>query len=229
MNNPSRTLICGLLAAWAACGIPVAQAQQTPGAATVPMDESALTRAVLADPRARASLGPGEVKTVAVDAASDKSEAAAYLEGRRDALPARHATVLLWNRATDKAIRALVSTTDPRVLGIESLRMADVPLIPEELDEALALVKASPQAQKSVGPSLDRFILVQSGDEYPKVDIVQALPVRSSDPKDPCAAHRCLQFLFRSQQGYLPLRAQVDLSKHAVSVIRGRPHEGAHP
>ena len=105
------------------------------------LDARALSSAALADARVRHLLGPGEVSVVSVDRQFDKAEASAYLDGETDKPPVLRATVLLWNRHTRLAARALQSAPGARVLDVSVVNASDVPLIPEEIDEALALAK----------------------------------------------------------------------------------------
>lgn len=192
------------------------------------IDQHGLSSAALADTHVRHLLGPGEATVVSVDRQVDKAEAIDYLDGKTDKAPGVQATVLLWNRHTGQAVRALLSAATVRVLSVEPVKAVDVPLIPEEIDEALALAKASSVMQKAVGESLSRYQLVRSGEDDGKPLRALALPVRGIDPKDPCTAGRCLDLLFRGEQGYLGLRAQVNLSRRAVTVVRAVMHEETH-
>ena len=198
--------------------------QSEPKSAAVTM----LVRLVLENPRVRSALGPGDVKVVAVEVAADKADAEAYLDGKREEPPARQATLLLWNRQSDKAVRAVASSNGDTLVSMEAVASSTMPLLPEELEEAFTLVKASPEARRAVGPSLNEYRLVLSGDDVAQGPIAQALPIRSSNAADPCAAGRCMDFIFSDVAGYLPLRIQVNLKLRAVRVLQSRSHEGAH-
>ncbi len=43
-------------------------------------------------------------------------------------------------------------------------------------------------------------------------------PLRSVDPNDACSRNRCLDLIFRTETGYLPVRADVDLTAQTVAV-----------
>ena len=197
-------------------------------AVAMKLDVHALSGAALADARVRHLLGPGEVSVVSVDRQIDKAEASAYLDGKLDKPPVARATVLLWNRHTRLAARALLSTPDAHLLAVEAVKASEVPLVPEEVEEALALAKASSSVQKAVGPSLAQYHLVRSGDEAGGPLVAEALPVRGTRPNDACTAGRCLDFLFRTESGYLPLRVQVNLGGKTVQVVAAARHGETH-
>lgn len=227
MNTCLPVSIFTAVALWV-MGTCAGQAQQSATFTLSTERSQALGRAALADARVRQLIGPGDAKVVAVELIADKAEAEAYLEGRREAPPTAKANVLLWNRITGKAARASLETRDAKILGVTAVKLGDVPLIPEEVEEALALVKASPAAQKAIGDSLEKFHLVFSGEDASHAYIAQALPVRSNDSKDSCAIGHCLEFIFRVEQTYLPLRAHVDLVKRAVAIVGGGEHKESH-
>lgn len=221
--NTRSTLLILIAAIWFPCVHAVEPAAAASNVAA--LDASFLTRETLSDARVRELLGPGEGKVIAVDALRDKAEAEAYLDGRREAPPARSASVLVWNKSAGKAARALLSVPDGKVMSVTAVKSADVPLLPDELEEALKLVKASGPARQAVGPSLERYRVVASGEDSSQGYAAQALPVRSYDKADSCAIAHCLDFIFREQRSYLPLRVHVDLGRQSVEVM----HAGARP
>jgi hypothetical protein len=48
--------------------------------------------------------------------------------------------------------------------------------------------------------------------------------LRSSNRSDPCAIDRCLDLIFRTPKGYLPLRVHVDLTRRNAVLLRGGRH-----
>ncbi len=179
------------------------------------------------DSRTRELLGPGEPTVVSIDSAFDKTEADAFLSGQ-DPIPAPRATVLLWNRATGKAARVTLSGGDAKAVGAEAVRLEDVPLMPDEVDQALTLAQADAAVKEAIGASLPRFRMATPGAVAAPYS-ASALPLRSSDPKDPCATHRCLDLIFRVEQGFLPLRVEVDLTLHSVRLEGPSMREEGHP
>jgi hypothetical protein len=217
------------LAAVLSCGQwGLAQSQEaTGGAAPLTADERrAAESAAVADSRGRAIVGAEKPRVITADVETDKTEAEAYLAGTSEKLPARRVTIVLFDVKTGQAASVLVSLTEYRVLSVQRIPASDVPFAREDADDALALAKADSAVRRAVGEPLDRFEIVDSGAD-PRVPFAaQALPLRGTDPKDPCRVDRCLDLVFRTERGYLPVRAHVDLTKRTVTVTR---REGKHP
>ena len=85
----------------------------------------------------------------------------------------------------------------------------------------LALAKANPELRRAVGETLDRFAILEPGSEERVPFAAQVLPVVSTNRNDPCSTDRCVDLIFRTENGYLPLRAHVDLTRRAVAVHGG--------
>ena len=114
----------------------------------------------------------------------------------------------------------MVSLPSYRILAVQRLSPRDVPFVREDADQALALAKADPKVRRAVGDTLERFEILNSGEEREVPFAAQALPLRSTSPKDPCSKDRCLDLLFRTPRGYLPLRVGVDLTTRTVTLER---------
>ena len=127
-------------------------------------------------------------------------------------------TVVLINPQTQQAARALIELSQNRLLTVESIAASDVPFLPDEAEQALALVKADVNVRRAVGDSLDRYVILESGNEARVPFAAQALPLRSTDPRDICSINRCVDLIFRTEQGYLPFRAHVDLTARTVEM-----------
>ena len=82
------------------------------------------------------------------------------------------------------------------------------------------------QVQRALGPEAQTFH-IQGQRNAPPAEasehVVSGLPIRSSDPKNPCSKHRCLQLFFRRGTDFLsePV-VTVDLTAKHVSVERGK-------
>lgn len=185
----------------------------------------AVENATLADARVRAIVGAGQPRILISNIEVDKAEAEAFLSDTSTPPPARQIIVVILNTRTNKAARALVSLAQNRVLAVQSLPASDVPLVRDDADQALALAKTNPDLRRLIGDTLDRFEILESGSEARVAYAAQALPLRSTDPRDVCSVHRCLDLIFRTESGYLPVRAHVDLTTRTVSV----PRRGQHP
>ena len=176
---------------------------------------------VVDEPRVRAIIGQGQPRVVTSGVEVDKAEAEAFLTGRTNTPPTRRVTVLLINPQTQQAAKALIEPSQNRVLSVESVAAVDVPFLRGDADRALALAKADPNVRRAVGDTLDRYEILDSGSDARVAYAAQALPLRSSDPRDVCSVDRCLDLIFRTESGYLPLRAHVNLTRGTVEVHSG--------
>jgi hypothetical protein len=201
-----------------------------PGAAEQPRLAAAslLVKTALADARVRELLGSGEPTVVSATELSDKDRASAYLNGETESRPEPRASLLLWNRSAGRAARVELSARGSEVLAVSAVSESEVPFVPAEVDEAFALAKANPQARAAIGETWGRYRLARPG-EPAEAFTASALPVRSTDPKDPCSTHRCLEFIFRAEHAFLPMRVGVDLTTHSAQVVGSRTHSGDHP
>ena len=105
------------------------------------------------------------------------------------------------------------------MLEVQEIEAADVPLTREDADDALALAKANPEVRRAAGPNLEKFVIVSPGSDQRVAFVAEVLPLRSSDRKDSCRTDRCVDLVFRTESGYLPFRASVDLTKRTVKLI----------
>ena len=148
----------------------------------------------------------------------DKSEAEAFLEGRTTTPPTRRVTIVVINPQSQQAARVLFELPDNRILAVESIPASDVPFSKNDADEALALAVANPNLRRLVGDNLNRFQIFELGSEARVPFAAQALPVRSTDPRDVCSTDRCVDLIFRTEDGYLPFRAHVNLARGTVEI-----------
>jgi hypothetical protein len=224
-HGKTRSAVFGLTLAvsssWAAIALGQAQPQGPAAAAITAEDKAAAERAVLSDPRIRAAIGGGQPRVITAEAEADKGEAENFLAGRSATPPSRRVVVVVSNTQTNKAARALVLLPQYQVLAVESIRPADIPLIRDDADQALALAKANSDLRRAVGDTLDRYTILDPGSEERIPFAAQVLPVTSTNRNDPCSTNRCLDLIFRTENGYLPLRAHVDLTRRTVAVLGG--------
>jgi hypothetical protein len=214
-------VITGALLATLSCSESgLAQVQSSKEAATslTTEEKDRVERAVLSDPRIRAIVGEGQPRIATTDVQFDKAEAEAFLTGRSTAPPTRRVTIVLINPQTHQAARALIEPSQNRVVTVESIAASDVPFLPDEAQQALALAKADVNVRRAIGDSLDRYVILESGNEAHVPLAAQALPLRSTDPRDPCSINRCVDLIFRTERGYLPFRAHVDLTARTVEI-----------
>lgn len=191
-------------------------------------EKSTMQNTAVADSRIRQIVGTGAVRVIVSDAQPDKYQEIAYLKGETQVPPTHHVWAIVFNPATYKAAEVFISLEQNTILKVQEIKAVDVPLTREDIDEALALAKASPDVRQAVGSRVDQFVVVDRSATKSVPFIAQALRVRSSDPNDSCTRDRCLDLLFKTETGYLPLRAAVDLTQHTVTV-KNSPGKGKHP
>ena len=181
-------------------------------------ERRAVENAALSDERVRAIVGEGQRRTIATSMEANKGEAEAFLEGRSTTPPRRLVSVVLFNPQTNQAAHALVSLSEGRVISAESISVSDVPYVRDDADQALVLAKADAGVRRAVGEMLDRFEIIESGSDLRIPFAAQALPLRSADPRDLCSVDRCVDLIFRAENGYLPVRAHINLTRRTVEV-----------
>ncbi len=121
-----------------------------------------------------------------------------------------------------------MSLEQQRLLEVREIEAVDVPLTREDADDALALAKANPEVRRAVGPDLEKFVILQPGSDERVAFAAEVLPLRSGDRSDPCSTDRCLDLVFRTESGYLPFRASVDLTKRTVKLNSSQHAGGQH-
>jgi hypothetical protein len=210
---------------------PEAQAKATQAQArqTLPLtveEKSAVERMVLSDARIRKIVGAEKPRIFISEARADKAEAEAFLEGTTDKLPAHWITVVVFNPRTNKAAQILMSLDQHQIQEVQQIKVSEVPFARDDADEALTLAKANPDLHRVVGSRLEQFVLLESGSNVRVPLAAQALPLLNSNPDDPCSADRCLDLIFRTETGYLPVRATVDLTTRTVKITSRERREG---
>jgi hypothetical protein len=191
--------------------------------------EKSLTQAtVLSDARVQQIVGAGQARVEVGDARPDKYEEIAFLRGETQKPPSHQVWTIVFNPTTNKAAEVLTSLEQGTILKVQEIKPTDVSLTRVDVEEGLALAKASLDLRRAIGAKLDQFVIADSAAATATVPFsARPLRVRSSDPNDPCTLDRCLDLVFRTDAGYLPLRAEIDLTQHTVSV-RGGQGKGKH-
>jgi hypothetical protein len=224
MSGPNSCLIISatLIASAFLAGMAFSQGSTAEIGAPVTTEERlAIETSALADQRIRAIVGEGQPRIIMSAEEVDKSEAEAFLTGRSTTPPMRRVTVILINPHTQQAAQALIERPQNRVIAVQSVAASNVPFLRDDADEALALAKHDANVRRAVGDSLDRFQLLESGTDARTPFAVQALPLRSTDPRDVCSVDRCVDLIFRTESGYLPFRAHVNLTRRSVEIHGG--------
>lgn len=181
-------------------------------------DQQRLGALVLANPEIRRIVGRADARLHFSAPDFDKAEADAFLSGSRDVPPRPQVSVLAVS-ATGAA-RARLSLDGGRVVDVQVVPAAELPFFDEDVARALALAQRGDRTKTAFVPSLSRFEPARAGQEYPpEAYIAEPLPIRSSNPRDPCSRDRCLDLVFRTPSGYLPVRVQVDLTRGTATPI----------
>lgn len=220
-------LILQAVYSWGQLTPTAAQARATQTEAITPESRALIEKNVLSDVRVQRVVGTEKPRVLVTEAHVDKAEAEAFLTGTSEKQPTHFVNVVVFNPKTNKAVHALTSVEQQRVLEVQEIAAVDVPLTREDADDALALAKADPQVRRAVGANLDKFVILEPGSDQRVPFGAGVLPLRSSDRSDPCSTDRCLDIVFRTENGYLPFRASVDLTKRTVQLSRSE-HTGGH-
>jgi len=220
----SLVLGCGIAAAGHAPPMQEATANASRVALTAE-ERSSVESILLGDKRIRQLVGQEKPRILISAPEADKAEVEAFLEGASEKAPSHRLVATLFNPKTNKAARAVVLLEGQRILEVEEVKASEVPLSVEDAEDALALAKASPEVEKALGEKVERFSLAEPGKETRSGFVAEALPLRSTNPRDPCSTNRCLDLIFRTEQGYLPVRAHVDLTKRTVTAQVRKHHE----
>jgi len=226
--DAKRATIFGLTLAVASSWGALAPCQAPPPSrpvAPITADEKAAAeRAVLSYSRTQSLLGAGQARVISTEVEPEKGETENFLAGRSATPPTRRVVVVMSNPRTNKAVRALVTVPQNQVIAVESIRPADIPLVRDDAEQALTLAKANPQLRRAVGDTIDRYAILEPGSQAQVPFAAQVLPVVSTSRNDPCASDRCVDLIFRTETGYLPVRAHVDLTRRTVAVHGGGRH-----
>ncbi len=136
----------------------------------------------------------------------------------------RTVEVVLFRPEGEVGARVVVNLHQNQVTGVQRLQAQQVPFTSDDLNDAFQIALRTPEVVQALGPEARSF-RPQSQRPEPEAaapeNEVTGLPVRSSDPKDPCYKHRCMELLFRHGADFLSMSVEVDLTaKHATLVRR---------
>jgi len=200
-----------------------------------PRERAAAEKAVLAHPPAMEALGNGRRQLISVELWTMKPDAAkmsAAAAGQRIELGRFAEVILLRYEPEEVGVRAIVDLTQNKVIDLSRIPGEQVPQTPADLEQAAKLALANSEVQKALGPEADRYRPDIPGVQHAangEARLIQPLPLRSADEKDPCWKHRCMQLLFRRGDAYLVSPTViVDLTTGQVRLERSS-HETQHP
>lgn len=179
-----------------------------------------IERVILANPDIRTAFPDGRLRVIISQPEPVKSESQAFLTGQRVEPPSSYVTVLVLDSTRNVARRVTVSQQGNRVLSVQPVEPNMVPFGEEDLIAAWGLAQRNPELQRFLTGYAGRFRPLAPASEAVEPFAVEPLPLRSIDPKDLCTRDRCLDLIFRTPDGYLPLRAHVNLTRGTVTVAR---------
>ena len=178
-----------------------------------------LTR-VAADPRLRELVGEAPTRTIVGEPILEKAELERYLTQVDAPAPTRRFSVVVFDAKSNRAARAYVAA-DGSIARAEAIPAGDVPFTGEDVRDALAIARTNDAVRRRV-PNLDRFTPQTPGVRAARdAFVAQLLPLRGTDPNDPCTRDRCADLIFRTPTGYLSVRAHVDLTRRSADVNGG--------
>jgi len=182
-------------------------------------ERAAAERLARSDGKVKEIVGESGVRLVSAEPILAKK-----IPPRESDLTVREVEVVLFRPDNEAGARVLVDLRRGSVLEVLRLRTGQVPMTFDDLADAFQLAARDAEVQRLLGPSIQDF-KVQAASSQPGIEvpenIVTGLPLRSTDPKDPCATHRCMELFFRRGNDYLsePV-VLVDLTRKKVIVER---------
>lgn len=183
-------------------------------------EQAAAERIARNDGRVKQLMGEGTVRLVsAVPVIIKQGESPEKID-----LHQRTIEVVLFRPEGEVGARVVVYLHQQQVADVQRLESRQVPFTSDDLNDAFQIALRTPEVSKALGPEAQSF-RPQSRkpglEAAPPQNEVTGLPVRSTDPKDPCYRHRCMQLHFRRGTDYLSLAVEVDLTaKHAALETR---------
>jgi Cu2+-containing amine oxidase len=184
-------------------------------------EEAMAVRIARADGRVKEALAAENVRVVSVvPVLMKRGESHEKLD-----LHQREIEVTLFQPQKEVGARVVVNLRQNSVASVQRLAAHQVPFTSDDLNDAFQLALRDPQVQRALGESAQSFhVQGQRGvtaETAATANVVTGLPLRSSDPNDPCSKDRCLQLLFRRGNDFLsePV-VTVNLSKKQVVIER---------
>jgi len=191
---------------------------QTPSRGGLPFDpltpeeRELATRVAEGDARVSGFRGSGRQRLISVELATVKTPTQS--DGGN-----RHAEVLYYRYAGNQGILTLVDLSRGTVRETVRINGDAVPLVAEEVNEAIALALQNKTLTGLLGPDYQRYQAATQEPRGGQPNQVEALRLLTSKAKDPCYQHRCLSLLFRQGETFLTgTSVIVDLTTQVVRV-----------
>jgi hypothetical protein len=177
-----------------------------------PAERELATRLAEADPRVKKMRGEGRQILISVELATPKTA------DQNDEY-SRHAEVLYYRYEGNQGVLALVDLQQRAVQEAVSINGDSVPLVAEEVNQALNLALQNRTLLNLLGSNYQQYRVATQNSPEGEPNRVEALRVFASSPGDPCYRRRCLSLLFRQGDTFLTgTEVIVDLTTQNVRV-----------
>jgi hypothetical protein len=182
-----------------------------------PTEQALAERIARSDGRVKEILGDAGVRLVSVIPVLLKAEVP-----EKTNVTQRQVEVVLFQPQRELGARVIVNLSQNGVVEVSRLASDQVRFTDDDLSDAFQMAMRDPEVLRVLGAAAQTFRL-RSGPPTTTAaapaNTVGGLPVRSTDPNDPCSKHRCLWLMFRRGNDYLSQpNVTVDLTDKHVYV-----------
>jgi hypothetical protein len=186
-----------------------------------PDEQNSAVRIAESDNRVRQLLHAQGIRVVSVLPVVTKPESLQNLD-----YSTRQAEVVLFQPQGEVGARVLVNLHQNEAVNVQPLRSDQVPMTVDDLNDAFQLGIRDSAVQRALGSAAESFrplSAMNQVEDSKQENLVTGLPLHSTDPKDPCFKHRCMELFFRRGPDYLsePI-VLVDLTAKHVYVERSK-------
>jgi len=184
-----------------------------------PDEQISAVRIAEGDNRVKQLLHAEGVRVVSVLPVVTKAESLQKLD-----YSTRQVEVVLFQPQGEVGARVLVNLHQSQAVNVQPLRSDQVPMTADDLNDAFQAAMRDAGVQKALGSAAASFRPQSATNQIEtskQENLVTGLPLRSTDPNDPCSKHRCMELFFRRGSDYLsePI-VLVDLTAKHVYVER---------
>jgi hypothetical protein len=176
-------------------------------------EHAAVERVARAEPRVKELVGETGVRVVSVTPVLIKTESPTQFD-----VTQRQVEVILFHPEREVGARVIINLQQNKVVAVTKLSGDQVMMTNDDVADAFHLALRDPEVVKVLGPEAQRFQIGNPPSGARPENAVEGLPVRSTDPNDPCSKHRCINLLFRRGNNYLTQSVTVDLTAKHVTV-----------
>lgn len=177
-----------------------------------PEERELAVRLAEGDERVKRLRGQGRQNLILVELATPKTS-------DQNDVNSRHAEVLYYRYEGNQGILVLVDLRQRAVQQALAINGDAVPLVAEEVNQALRLALQNRTLINLLGPNYQQYRIATSNSPEREPNRVEALRLFSSSPNDPCYRHRCVSLLFRQGDTFLTgTEVIVDLTNQNVRV-----------